>query len=257
MHACMQTHLHPSIHPSIHSFIHSYIHTYPSIHTYISIHPSMHACIHTYIHAYIHTCIHAYMHTYIHTYTYIYTYTLEYIFHTHCTLLIHMKHGETALEHHRARLRKRHKSRCPRYTSSTVCPRCLMMFFFADQQIWRWSSRQSLHAVKLQKAAAFPSSHRNYFQTPLKLALSKLSESWRQVPRSRLFTPFPLYFDHLVFSALEVHSHLHALMSRHEQTLGKKLFQMETRTSSWTVEFSQLDSLKKWEEMNMILIYFN
>lgn len=130
-------------------------------------------------------------------------------------------------------------------------------FFFADQQIWRWSSRQSLHALKLQKAAAFPSSHRNYFQTPLKLALSKLSESWRQVPRSRLFTPFPLYFDHLVFSALEVHSHLHALMSRHEQTLGKKLFQMETRTSSWTVEFSQLDSLKKWEEMNMILIYFN
>jgi hypothetical protein len=86
----------------------------------------MHTYIHTCIHTYMHTCIHAY----IHTYTYIYTYTLEYIFHTHCTLLIHMKHGETALEHHRARLRKRHKSRCPRYTSSTVCQRCLMMFFF-------------------------------------------------------------------------------------------------------------------------------
>ena len=128
MHACRHTYIHPSIHSFIHSFIHTYIHTYPSIHTYISIHPSMHACIHTYMHTYIHAYMHTCIHTYIHTH--IYTYTLEYIFHTHCTLLIHMKHGETALEHHRARLRKRHKSRCPRYTSSTVCPRCLMMFFF-------------------------------------------------------------------------------------------------------------------------------
>ena len=59
-------------------------------------------------------------------------------------LLIHMKHYQTAPEHNRVRLRKRHKSLCPRYASSTVYPRCLMMFsHFANQQEMKFKTKSA------------------------------------------------------------------------------------------------------------------